>query len=280
MKTIFTLSFAALIAAVSFSSCQSVSIEPDTLPSMEAKVQVQGVIPSTRAASDCSIKSEWTSEDWIYVFNGGKHSYFRANEAGSDASFTMNGSSVDWVDGTAYAAYPKSVKLDNGVCKFSFGGQTGLFEDLCKFNLMTASAPITKGTGTFSFESHAAVIAISAEELLYSGTSVSQVVISGENFSSSVTLSANGGAIEVSPNAASNLVVNNPSIDEDGYIYIALYPTEGPVSVDVYDNGRGHFFCTLDNAADLAAGMVTDITEAGWDGGVEISFNPSVSDWN
>lgn len=280
MKAILATSLSVLFAAVALSSCQSVSdidvVDANAFASSLHSAQVTGSIPGTRA-NDGSFKSEWTSEDWIYTYNNGKHSYFRANEAGTDASFSSS-TNLEWADGVAYAAYPKSVKFTDGSYRMSFAGQTGLLEDVDRFALMTAKAYVTKGNANFAFESHASVLAIPAEELMYNGSSASKVVVSGENFSSVVNVSIVDGDIKVSAEGDSELVVNSPSM-ENGYIFVALVPAAGELNVDLYDNIGGHFFTSI-NGESLVAGSISDLSDANWDGGIEITFNPSVSNWD
>ena len=278
MKQIIT-TLAVVLATIAISSCTSVSdLELVSAPAASAsvKVDVTASIPATRATSSV-IKSEWTSQDWIYVSNNGKDTYFKANESGIDASFSISGSSSDWTDGVAYAAYPKSVKLVNNVASFSFAGQTGLFEDLDKFNLMTSKTNVVSGSANFTFKSHVAVLAIS-KDVLYSGTKFSQIVVSGENFSSEIAVSVESGNFEISAVGGKELVVNNPTI-QDGMVYVALYATSGDLDVDVYGTDGAHFFTTI-NASELVAGSVMSTEDANWDGGIEITFNPSVENWN
>lgn len=282
MKSILATSLSVLFAAVALSSCTSVSdIEPASLPEVSAprSAQVIGIIPGTRSISGTSVKSEWTSEDWIYAYNNGKHTYFRANEEGSDASFTLSGSASDWADGVAYAAYPKSVKFTDGQYKMSFQGQSGSYSGLDRFNLMTSKSRVSNGAASFTFTSQTAVLAIPAEEIMYTGTKATKVVVSGENFSSIVNVSIADGDIKVVAEGNTELSVNSPAV-EDGMIFVALVPTTGSLTVDLYDNIGGHFFCTVADATTLTAGTIHDLSDAKWDGGIEITFSPSVANWN
>lgn len=282
MKTILAISLSVLSAALTAASCTSVSdIEPATLPEVSGvhAAKVTGIIPSTRALSGSSVKSEWTSEDWIYAYNGGKHSYFKANEEGSDSSFTLSGSSSDWSDGEAYAAYPKSVKFTEGKYKMTFQGQNGTYDGLYRFNLMTSKATVRNGEASFTFSSRVAVLAIPAEEILYNDTKATKVVVSGENFSSVVSVDINGGDFRISAEGNEELVVNSPVV-EDGMIFVAIVPTTGSLSVDLYDNIGGHFFSSIADAGTLSTGTIHDMSGEKWDGGIEITFNPSVADWD
>lgn len=282
MKTILAISLSVLSATITAASCTSVSdIEPATLPEVSGvhAAKVTGIIPSTRAISGSSVKSEWTSEDWIYAYNGGKHSYFKANEEGSDSSFTLSGSDSDWSDGVAYAAYPKSVKFNDGKYRMSFQGQSGLYTGLDRFNLMTSKSRVSDGEASFTFTSRVAVLAIPAEDIMYSGTKATKVVVSGENFSSVVSVDINGGDFRISAEGNEELVVNSPSV-EDGMIFVALVPTSGSLSVDLYDNIGGHFFSSIADAGSLPTGSIHDMSGEKWDGGIEITFSPSVANWD
>lgn len=282
MKTILAISLSVLSAALTAASCTSVSdIEPATLPELSGvhAAKVTGIIPSTRAISGSSVKSEWTSEDWIYAYNGGKHSYFKANEEGSDSSFTLSGSDSDWSDGVAYAAYPKSVKFNGGKYRMSFQGQSGLYTGLDRFNLMTSKSRVSDGEASFTFTSRVAVLAIPAEDIMYSGTKATKVVVSGENFSSVVSVDITGGDFRISAEGNEELVVNSPSV-EDGMIFVALVPTSGSLSVDLYDNIGGHFFSSIADAGSLPTGSIHDMSGEKWDGGIEITFSPSVANWD
>ena len=282
MKTILAISLSVLSAALTAASCTSVSdIEPATLPDVSGvhAANVTGIIPSTRAISGSSVKSEWTSEDWIYAYNSGKHSYFKANEEGSDSSFTLSGSDSDWSDGVAYAAYPKSVKFNDGKYRMSFQGQSGLYTGLDRFNLMTSKSRVSDGEASFTFTSRVAVLAIPAEDIMYSGTKATKVVVSGENFSSVVSVDITGGDFSITAEGNEDLVVNSPSV-EDGMIFVALVPTSGSLSVDLYDNIGGHFFSSIADAGSLPTGSIHDMSGEKWDGGIEITFSPSVANWD
>lgn len=283
MKSILATSLSVLLAAVASISCSSVSdIEPTGLPEFQAvrSAKVTGIIPTTRATYGSTVKSEWNGEDWIYTYNNGRHSYFRANEEGSDSSFTLSGNDSDWSDGVAYAAYPKSVKFSDGRYVMSFNGQNGTLSTAStKYNLMTSKSEVVDGEASFTFTSQTAVLAIPAEDIMYSGTRATKVVVSGENFSSLVCVSIEDGEIIVRNEGRTELVVNSPSV-EDGMIFVSLLPTSGSLSVDLYDNIGGHFFCSIADASALTAGSIHDLGESKWDGGIEITFNPTVGSWD
>lgn len=280
MKQIIT-TIAVLAAAITLSSCASsvadFTTDQQAAIAVTTKVQVKASLAGTRAGSSSAIKETWNNQDWIYVNAAGKDTYFKADENSADATFTLSGSSADWKDGVAYAAYPKSVRLIDGEASFSFAGQTGLLEDIDRYDLMTSKSTVSNGSATFSFKNEASVISLS-NKVLYEGAKFAQVVLSGEGFSSDVTLSTANGRLEVTPNGNKELVVNNPSV-KDGNIYIALFAGSGKINLDVYGTDGSHFFASMD-AAQLSAGNITSADALNWDGGLEITFAPSVENWN
>lgn len=280
MKQIISTLALAFAVAAAMSSCTSVAdinIENAPVQNPSAiNVDVKASLPGTRAGNDL-IKSEWNSQDWIYVSSNGYHNYFKANEAGTDASFTISGNSANWSDGVAYAFFPKSIKLDNNAARFSFAGQTGLYEDLDRFNVMTSKSTVSNGSATFTFSQQTTVLAIS-KDVLYKGGKFSQIVISGENVSSDIDISVANGNVEINPAGNSDIVVNNPTVKDD-MVFIALIALAGAINIDVFSTDGAHFFTTLD-ASDLVAGSVNSTENANWDGGIEITFNPSVESWN
>ena len=278
MKQIIS-TLAVLFAALAFSSCSSVSdIDIDQAPanSVNINVDVKGSLLGTRADND-QIKGEWNSQDWIYVSSNGKHNYFKANETGTDASFTISGDSTNWSDGAAYAFFPKSIKLVDNKAHFSFSGQTGFYEDLENFDIMTSKSNVDNGCATFSFEQHSTVIAIS-KDILYRGGKFSKIVISGENVSSDVNIAVNNGSIQINPDGNNEIVVNNPTVKDD-MVFVAFFALVGIINIDVFSTDGAHFFTTLD-ASELVTGSVNSTENANWDGGIEITFNPSVEGWN
>ena len=267
---------ASIFAAVLVLSASCTKVETPEIAAASAarqNVEVNGIIGGTKAVS-ASLKSEWSENDWIYVSNNGVSSYFKANEGSSFSSFSVCGQLGSWTDGEAYAIFPKSVKLEGGAASFSLSGQNGSINNIDRYFLMTSASTVKNGEVTFAFESQVSVLAIDVNEILYNEGTLTKVVVNGA--CSSLEISAAAGAISVSGIEGSIEIVN--PIVNDGVVYIAVRSESSELSVDLYDSIGSHFFASIEGG--LQNGELYDITDAEWNGGLEITFNPSVVDYD
>ena len=269
----------ASFAALSISSCSSVAdINIDNDPSSASlkPVDVKASLFSTKSGID-RFKNEWSTNDNICVSSNGHSFLFKSNDSGSQASFSISGTSSNLSDGAAYAFYPSSIELENNIGHFSFSGQKGLYEDLDQYFLMTSASSFTDRVANFSFNQHTSIIAIS-KNILYQGSSFSKVVISGDGVFSDIDINVESGNLIISPADNNEIVVDNPTVT-DNYVFVAFYAAVGEVNVDVYGSDDAHFFTTLE-ASECVPGTVTYTDDANWDGGIETSFDASSYGWN
>ena len=231
MRTTFRIFAAAVFAAIGIlTSCQQQGLDTPDVDGLTGKELVPVTLKASFVLTKVSytetsaknLKPVWEADDKVIGFDENNNTYeFTVTDVdATSGAATLTGLAP--ANCTLHLVYlgsatPASIEETSLPYEFSYNGQTG--NNIIPA-VMLADGKVTFGIGDFHFSNAGAVIGIDAVKGVPQGTTVTKIMVSGENLSAAtIALSGSALTLTATPKTADAISVEDLNLtvnDADG----------------------------------------------------------------